>query len=103
MKGQVIKMQYFTSSIEDMVRTYAGDFEEDFDIDAIVDEYLDQFNTQIEDGMCSLHRDGSITDWDWANNHGWDERHIYTDDELDEIRDSIDLDDLMATHDDTAA
>ena len=96
-------MQYFTTSIEDMVRTIAGDFEEDFDIDAIVDEYIEKFDAQIEDGMCSLHADGSITDWDWANEPGWADRHIYTEDELDEIRDSIDLDAIMAAHDNTAA
>ena len=98
-------MQYFTTDIETMVRTYAGDFEDDFDIDAIVDEYIGAFDTKLEDlgCMCSLHRDGSITDWDWADQPRWDERHIPTDDELDEIRDSIDLDDLMATHDNTAA
>lgn len=92
-------MQYFTTSIEDMVRTVAGDFAEDFDIDAIVDAYIEKFDSQIEDGMCSLHEDGSITDWDWANEPGWDERHIYTEDELDEVRDSIDLDAIMAAHD----
>ena len=105
MKGQVIKMQYITNGIEYMVRIYAGDFEEGFDIDAIVDEYVDAFNAKLEQlgCMCSLHADGSITDWDWADQPGWDERHIPTDEELDEIRDSIDLDDLMATHADTAA
>lgn len=95
-------MQYFNNDIETMVRDYAGEFAADFDIDAIADEYLDQFNAQIEDGMCTLHRDGSITDWDWADEPGWDERHIYTEDELDEIRDSIDLDEIMARHDNTA-
>lgn len=92
-------MTTFTTDIETMVRDYAGDFVDDFDIDAIVDEYIEKFDAQIKDVMCSLHADGSITDWDWANEPGWDERHIPTGEELDEIRDSIDLDALMAAHD----
>ena len=98
-------MQYFNTSIEDMVRIYAGDFEDDFDIDAIVDEYIAAFDTKLEKlgCMCSLHADGSITDWDWADQPGWDERHIPTDEDLDDIDESIDLDAIMAAHDDTAA
>lgn len=94
-------MTTFTTDIETMVRDYAGDFANDFDIDAIVDEYIEKFNTQLQTagGMCSLHSDGSITDWDWANEPGWDERHEFTEEELDEIRDSIDLDAIMAAHD----
>lgn len=104
-KGQVINMQYFTTSIEDMVNTVAGDYAQDFDIDAIVDEYIAAFDVKLEElgCMCSMHSDGSITDWDWADEPGWAERHITDDADLDAIRDSIDLGAIMAAHDDTAA
>lgn len=94
-------MTTFTTDIETMVRDYAGDFANDFDIDAIVDEYIDQFNSKLHElgAWESLHRDGSITEWDWMNEQGWDERHIPTGEEIDEISDSIDLDALMAAHD----
>ena len=101
-KGQVIQMAHdFENGIEYMVRTVAGDFAEDFDIDAIVNEYIDEFNSKLHalGAWESLHADGSITEWDWMNEPGWDERHIPTEEELDEICDSIDLDALMAAHD----
>ncbi|MDE5640132.1 MAG: hypothetical protein K2I40_00060 [Bifidobacterium castoris] len=101
----MINMQYFTTSIEDMVNTVAGDYAQDFDIDAIVDEYIAAFDVKLEElgCMCSMHSDGSITDWDWADEPGWAERHITDDADLDAIRDSIDLGAIMAAHDDTAA
>lgn len=91
----------FENGIEYMVRTVAGDFAEDFDIDAIVNEYIDEFNSKLHalGAWESLHADGSITEWDWMNEPGWDERHIPTEEELDEICDSIDLDAIMAAHD----
>ncbi len=94
----------FENGIEYMVRTVAGDFEGDYDIDAIVDEYIDEFNDRLEalGAWESLHRDGSITEWEWMNEPGWDDRHIPTGEEYDEIRDSIDLDEIMARHDNTA-
>ncbi|RSX48955.1 hypothetical protein [Bifidobacterium castoris] len=98
-------MQYFNTSIEDMVNTVAGDYAQDFDTDAIVDEYIAAFDAKLEElgCMCSLHADGSITDWDWADEPGWAERHIPDDADLDAIRDGIDLGAIMAAHDDTAA
>ncbi|RSX44688.1 hypothetical protein [Bifidobacterium castoris] len=97
-------MQYFNASIETMVRDFAGDFADDFDIDAIVADYIDQFDAKlVELGyMASLHDDGSVTEWDWADMPGWNERTPLERDGLDVIAAGIDLGDIMARRDLTA-
>lgn len=97
-------MQYFTTDIETMVRDFAGDYAADFDIDAIAEDYVNEFNTALENAgyMASLHEDGSVTEWDWANMAGWDERTPLERAGLDTIAAGIDLGDIMAHHDLTA-
>ena len=92
-------MTTFTTDIETRARPDSVHYANDYDFASIVDEDIETSDAQIKHCMCSLHADGSITDWDWANEPGWDERHIYTEEELAEIRDSIDLDAIMAAHD----
>lgn len=94
-------MQFFNSSVARMVGDVAGDYADDFDIDAIVRDYVDAFNATLESVgvMASLHADGSVTEWDWADTSGWDERTPLTRDVLDMAADSVDLMPIMERHD----
>ena len=98
-------MQYFNTSIEQMIRDYVGDFAADFDMGAIVHDYMDAFNAELQrdGGMCSLHEDGSITEWDWADMPGWNERTPLTDDWLEAVASSIDIATIVERHDTTVS
>lgn len=97
-------MQYFNSSVADMVSDVAGDYVADFDTDAVVDDYTAAFNTNLRAAglMASLHADGSVTEWDWADMPGWDERTPLTREACDAAADAVDLTAIMQRHDTTA-